>query len=102
MIPVPLPSSVLCILDVRHPGSPTVDTLRLWVAAFTDVDPLGEQPGEDGDGVPLVITDYGLRTPAQHAADAGVVLERWTLAWPQQQAAPGGGLLIANGVPRLN
>lgn len=102
MIPVPLPSPVLCLVHVRNPVTNTDDRRSMWVAAFTDVDPLGEQPGQDGDGVPLIVTDTGLRTPEQHAADIGHVLLSWSLAWPQQQAAPGGGLLIANGVPRLN
>lgn len=100
MIPAPLPSPVLCKLHFRNPVTGLDEHRALWVAAFTDVDPLGEQPGDDGDGLPLVVTDPGLRTPAQAAADLGYVLVDYALAWPQQ--APGGGLVIANGVPRLN
>lgn len=100
MIPVPLPSPVVCILTARRPGKPLEERHQLWVAAFTEVDPLGEQPADDGDGVPLVVTDRGLRTPAQWADDEGVVLETWSLGWPQQ--GPGGGLVIANGIPGHN
>ena len=98
MIPVQLPSPVVCVLTTRSLAGLDVEHV-MWVAAFTDVDPLGEQPADDGDGLPLIVTDYGLRTPAQHAAEAGVELVSWRIAWPQQQ---GSGLVIANGVPRLN
>lgn len=100
MIPVPLPSPVVCIVTARRPGAILTEKHQAWVAAFTEVDPLGEQPLEDGDGIPLVVTDRGLRTPAQWADDIGATLEEWSLGWPQQ--GPGGGLVIANGMPGHN
>lgn len=100
MIPVPLPSPIVCNLVMRNPVTGLEERRALWVAAFTDVDPLGEQPGQDGDGLPLLVTDPGLRTPAQAADDLGRVLLDYALAWPQQ--APGGGLVIANGIPGHN
>lgn len=96
-IPMPLPSPVLCVITTRGTTGLEVESL-LWVASFTEVDP-EPTAADPGDGVPLVVSEHGLRTPVQHCHDLGLELVAWRLAWPQQQ---GSGLVIANGVPRLN
>ncbi len=100
MIPVQLPGAVVCHIDARTALDEPV-TRGMFVAAFTDVDPLGEQPGDDGDGVPLIVTDHGLRTPEQFCNDEARRLIEYRCAWFTPPAGPAaGGLLIPQ--PRLN
>lgn len=101
IIPVPLPAPMRCELMVRTLTG-QADTRAAFVAGFTEVDPLGEQPAQDGDGVPLLVTDRGLRTPEQFCHDEAVELLEMRLVWlmAPPPGHPGGGLLIPQ--PRLN
>lgn len=98
-ISIPLPSPLLCVITTRSASGLESESFS-WVASFTEIDPEPTQ-ADTGDGVPLIVSDHGLRTPEQHCHDLGLELVAWRLAWPQQQGA-GSGLVIANGVPRLN
>lgn len=90
-IPVQLPHPLLCVLQLEDANGQHREERR-WVAGFTEVDPSSEHPDTE-DGLPLLVGDQGLRTPAQHANDLGATLTGYGLAWPIPQQ-PGGGLLL--------
>ncbi len=100
IVPVPPPAPIRCEIHARTATGEPI-TRGAWVLAFTEVDPLGEQPLEDGDGVPLLVTERGLRTPAQFCHDEVLELVDYVIGFPPMAAQPpGGGLLIPQ--PRLN
>lgn len=99
VIPAQLPGPVLCTIHIRRLTDGREGHVTSVVAAFTDLDALVTEAPE-GEGVPLLVTDNGLRTPAQLAHDLEAILDRYAVHWMERPNASG-GLVIANDLPTI-